>query len=304
MMYAKLWREVESLSIEEFMSLSGIDEFEHLSGLILFKGQTDNLAYRSATIRSMGVVKVVSESETEVNEEIRGECIDLDFDFIGGEWDKTALYSSVIRGVRIRRGCPKVDIIVTDNAIILGKRTGERDRASILLHTKKPYRQSGTLNHTMARLLVNLSRARRVFLDPFVGLGSTAIEASWLGLQCIGVDPVINNLRKARANLEFASQECDLVQSLVQDFGVRGVDGIGTDPPYGRSTKVEGTIRGIYEALFDLASNLGKSTRLVFLSSSDYDWVDEIRTFGLRVKSMHFIYSHKSLTRTLYVVER
>ncbi|EZQ06934.1 MULTISPECIES: TRM11 family methyltransferase [Acidianus] len=217
-----------------------------------------------------------------------------------------AYYNEIKKGVIIKKECPILDLLFTDGIIIAGKREEERDSRSLMLHSKKPYSQSGTMDPYTARTMINLALARNSILDPMCGVGSILLEASWIGIRCIGEDIDRVMLKKTKENLDYFSYSCDLVQSSITTMPIRRVDSIVTDPPYGRSVNArEVDFERLYEDLFQYSAEvLPKGGRLVFATDAKLDWREKIKEAGLKPIQEHFIYLHKSLSRSIYVVEK
>jgi len=285
-----------------------IDDTPHvLSGVALFKEDYRGVARKSASIKAAGQLLGVFQEGDEIIELLRGQCFTIKLDVIMGDHKRKALefYERLRDSVRTSRRCQPLDLVFTDGVIVAGLRKEERDGKSILAHSKKPHSQSGSLEPSLSRALVNIAKPRGTFYDPFCGLGSTLIEAYWLGHGCVGSDIDDKLLDRAKHNLGYFGYSCDLVKSAIQASPFRRTGGIATDPPYGRSSRPFGELMSVYLSLFSHAAECLKSKgRLVFLTDSRMDWRDQLKGTGMRLLRMHYIYVHKSLTRTVYIAER
>ncbi|BCU68544.1 RNA methyltransferase [Sulfolobales archaeon HS-7] len=305
MKYAHVKMDYPSVSVEEFMALSEVQEFTLLSSVILYEGN-EYIAHKSASIKYSGDVILLTNDEKDAIEAIKGLCANISVHNINDKKeDAKKKYIDLFTTVSQNTSCPSYDIFFTDGLTIVGKRRDSRDTRSLLSHSKKPFSQSGSLNSFLARILVNVSRAKKTFYDPFSGLGSTLIEASWKGIWCIGSDFNREILTKSVENLRHFKCNCDVFLGTIQTSNVFRIDGIGTDPPYARSTKIEGLLRDVFHSLFSYSAEvLPPNGYLVFLSDSKYFWGDDIREYGLTLLRTHYLYTHKSMTRVLYVVKK
>ncbi|MEM3305512.1 MAG: TRM11 family methyltransferase [Saccharolobus sp.] len=297
------------LSLAELEAILRTDKkIQYFTGVAIFNEKQEGVAKRSARIKRSGELIAISDDTKELNDILRGGCFWIKEDVImGSQKDEfPALYREIINGIKISKNCEKIDIIFTDGVIILGKIKEEIDSKSLIKHGKKPYSQSGTMNPETARLLVNLARPNKNVLDPFVGSGSLLIEAKWLNYDCIGIDIDEKILQKAKLNLEYFGYDCNLLLSSATQLPINSIDAIATDPPYGRSTKNKGyELLNLYEKFFQSAAEvLKKGGYLVFATDSRFNFVDKLKETGFIVKSLHFLYSHKSLTRAIYVVQK
>ncbi|AOL15589.1 RNA methyltransferase [Sulfolobus sp. A20] len=297
------------LSLAELQALIGTNNIEYLTGVAIFESDQEKISSRSARIKRNGDLLLISDSPEEINEMIKDGCYSVKEDIILGSQrnEFNSIMTEILKGVKVSKRCDKIDLIFTDGIILLGKIRDEIDSKSMIIHSKKkPYSQSGTMNAETSRLLVNLSRPKNTVLDPFTGTGSILIEAKWLNYNCIGVDLDGKILEKAKVNLKFFGYDCDLILASATKLPIISVDSIATDPPYGRSTKEKGEeLFKLYENFFISASEvLKKGSFLVFATDSKFDFTDKLKENSFMLKEIHFLYSHKSLTRAIYVVQK
>ncbi len=307
MKYAVLSGDELFVSMAELLALIK-REASFFTGVAIFEGDNKGVARRSSTVKYTGEVLAISEDPREIVDAVRGKCFSVRPNVImgSGKDEFQPVYSEVLKAIKPSRKCAVLDLIFTDGVIIAGVREEERDTKSMLTHSKKPYSQSGTMDSFTSRLLVNLANPERSVLDPFCGLGSILLESAWMGYSCFGSDVELKALEKAKKNLEFFGYQCELLQSSVTPSPYRGAEAIVTDPPYGRSSNAKGeSLEELYEDFFlSSAELLKRKGRLVFATGSNLEWRDKIKSVGLRVVSIHFIYLHKSLSRKIYVVEK
>lgn len=307
--YAVLKLDSFYASLEELKALLGYEEkISYFTGVAVFEKWRDGISSKSATVKRAGRILIISTDPKEINEVLKGECFTINIDSIKG-FGKEEIensYNQIIKGVKLSKKCKELDLIFTDGVIITGLVLEKRDSKSLEQHSRKPYKQSGTMDPSIARLLVNISRPKRIVLDPFCGVGSLLIEASWLGYGCIGSDISYEMITKSKINLRHFGYECELLQSSALNLNIRSIDAIATDPPYGRSSSAKGVSLGeLYEKFFNNAYEiLCKGCYLVFSTSHEMDWMDKLKSVGFSYIKIHYLYSHKSLTRAIYVVRK
>ncbi|AWR97672.1 methyltransferase [Acidianus sulfidivorans JP7] len=309
MKYAILTMDEPFISFAELKSLLDCEkDISYFSGVAIFNKETKNIARRSSNIKAIGKVLAISDDPKDINDVLRGKCFNIKPNIIlQSDKDKfNALYSEIKKGVTLNKQCNTLDLIFTDGIIIAGLREDERDSKSLLLHSKKPFSQSGTMDAYTSRLMVNLANPKNLVFDPFAGVGSILIESAWIGYNCIGSDIDIKMLEKSKANLNYFGYNCDLLQSNIANNCIQKVDAIVTDPPYGRSVNAkEVKMEELYEKLFSISEEiLRKKGKLVFATDAKYDWRDKIKEFKLSILGIHYIYLHKSLSRAIYVVQK
>ncbi|BFH74145.1 DNA methyltransferase [Sulfurisphaera javensis] len=302
--YALLNQNNLFLSLEELKSIIGTDKIEYYQGVGLFDGEPYNVAKRSSLIKYSGKVIQISSDVKEIIEALKGGCYSINPNVISKEYKNEfpSIYETITKNVKLSKRCDKIDLILTEGLIIAGLRVEEKDNESLIKHQKKPYSQSGTLSSDIGRLMINLSKAKRQVLDPFVGTGTILIEAKWLGLNCIGLDIDEKMIEKTITNLRFFNYDCEVLHGDVTFLPFRKVEAIVTDPPYGRSISVKEGINNLYENFFYSASDV--TSQLVFTTDSKLDWRDKLKEAGFKDISIHFIYEHKSLSRAIYVVRK
>ena len=291
------------LSLEELKAIVKAD-VEYYYGVGIFDKEPFNVAKRSSLIKASGEVLVISTDVKDIIDMVRGNCYSIGLTLPMREYKNEALtiYNEIAKSVKLSKKCEKLDIIYTEGVIIAGIRKEEKDTKSLIEHSKKPYSQSGTLAPEIARLLVNLSQAEKVVLDPFMGTGSILIESKWLGLNCIGIDIDDKMVEKTRTNLSHFHYECELMKGDAEKIPLREIEAIATDPPYGRSFSIKEGLNSLYENFFQSASEVTKT--LVFTTDSKFDWRDKLKETGFKEISIHFVYTHKSLSRAIYVVKK
>jgi len=211
-------------------------------------------------------------------------------------------------GVDLHR--PKSDVrVVFSKTAHVGRVVGAIDRASFEKRKNRymPFFYPASLHPKYARALVNLTRARcgDRLLDPFCGTGAILAEASLVGLEAIGTDLSDKMIEGARKNL---NHECARATLSVADIGdiVRAagrVDGIATDPPYGKSTSTKGEgIPGLYRRAFGAFSEVLDKGAYLAMVVPRTSLLDDSEKFDLL--ETHDLWVHRSLTRHFCVLKR
>ena len=158
----------------------------------------------------------------------------------------------------------------------------------------------------LARAIVNLSRFRAggVFLDPFAGTGSLAIEASQAGGTVIASDQVEKMARGSLANMKhFGQSWLGVIRADAFSHPVTRVDAIATDLPYGRASSTRGAEpEEILRKTMDLLPLLLKEGSRMVLMHPRTLRVPESPAVALEEE--HHLYVHKLLTRTITVLRR
>jgi len=170
-----------------------------------------------------------------------------------------------------------------------------------------PFHYPASLHPKYARAMVNLTRVGdgRRLLDPFCGTGAILTEAHLAGVNAIGSDISERMIEGASRNMRFvgADAEFHLCDVGAIPATVGKVDGIATDPPYGRATSTNGEgIGDLYvRALGAFASVLDKGSRLAIVVP-DMAMIGDAD--GFRLLESHPLWVHRSLTRNFCVLER
>ena len=109
----------------------------------------------------------------------------------------------------------------------------------------RPYSKPISLRPREARCWVNLSGVERgeKLLDPFCGTGGILIEAGLTGCDIYGSDSEMEMVSGTKMNLDYYGLEGKVKRCKAQNLTNRweeSFDGVVTDPPYGRASKVGG----------------------------------------------------------------
>jgi len=212
------------------------------------------------------------------------------------------------RGVDLHNPKSEVRIIFSDH-VHIGRLLGSVDRSSFEKRKNRymPYFYPASVHPKFARALVNLTKVGEGgrLLDPFCGTGAIVAEASLVGLRAIGTDLSEKMVEGSRKNLRHVGVQAELkvcdVGEIAQTVG--RVDGIATDPPYGKATSTKGErIPSLYERAFEAFSEaLDKGSRAAVVVP-DKRLLDKAEGFVLL--ESHELWVHRSLTRHFCVLSR
>lgn len=203
---------------------------------------------------------------------------------------------------------PKVSIYLAklDDKITISLKRYETDDFSKRDPNDRPFFHPLALNPKLARLFLNLARLKtgdRV-LDPFCGSGSVLIEAALMGLEAGGIDRDRKMLWGCKKNLEFYGLKALLAEGDATDIKVKNVDGIATDPPYARSSKMFAReLKELYPNFLKSAfSALKPGGYLVLAVPADAEFV--YKKAGFELAGDYLMYVHRSLTRRIYILKK
>ncbi|WP_297420284.1 TIGR01177 family methyltransferase [Thermococcus sp.] len=215
----------------------------------------------------------------------------------------------------------KVDLSKPDT--LVRAYCGERLYAGVRLHFfdpkdfegrkahHRPFFRPISLHPRFSRALVNLTKARKEILDPFMGAGGILMEAGLLGLKVYGVDIKPEMVEGAEMNLrhygirDYVLKLGDATR-LEELFPRKKFEAIATDPPYGTSATLAGRRRDeLYrKALESMHRVLKHGGRLAIAFPADFDGEAEGEAVGFRLVNKYYQRVHKSLDRWFYVFER
>ncbi len=210
--------------------------------------------------------------------------------------------------VDLHRPASEVRVVFSDRAYF-GRRMAAVDRASFEERKTKnlPYDHPISLHPKFARCLVNLARVGEGerLLDPFCGTGAILAEARLVGAEAIGADVSDRMIAGTRENLASLGLQASLVESDVGALPglMPRVDGIATDPPYGRSASTAGEpVPRLMGRAFGAFADLLEQGGLVAMAMHDPSLCQDVPSF--RLLERHELWVHRSLTRHFCVLER
>jgi len=220
------------------------------------------------------------------------------------------------RGALVNLQNPKTTVlfVLTDNINYVTKLLWKAEKGRFLQRepTKKPAFHPTSLKPKLARLLINLSRAKKgnTLLDPFCGTGSILIESAILGAKPIGIDIDAKMISGSKTNLKFYNLNAKLQQGnaldLTKNFKKSSIDAIVTDPPYGRSTFVGAkSLILLYKGFFSSAHRVLKPKHYLAMLYPHY--IDAKKLLNKRLWRIIFeseMYVHGGLTRKFLVLQK
>lgn len=170
---------------------------------------------------------------------------------------------------------------------------------------KKPY----TLKSDMARAAINyLNIKNGVVLDPFCGIGGILLEAYDMDFEVVGNDINYNDLKHMKTNFDYffpdnndekISRSC--ADSRKQFLKENSIDGIVTDIPYGKSSRLLG--EDLYDDFLKMAKiYLKPNKRIVVIYANFTPFKDlALKYFSEVIEIEEYI--NKSMTRYILVLE-
>ncbi|MCD6300983.1 MAG: RNA methyltransferase [Staphylothermus sp.] len=201
-------------------------------------------------------------------------------------------------------------IIFSEGLVFIGYPLASLNKVDILKREPKyrPFFRSIALPVRLSRALINLSRVKenQVILDPFMGTGSIVLEAALMGIRAIGAELDWELVHGALENIRYyGAKNTMIILGDSTTISYNEVDGIATDPPYGRaaSTKGRETLE-LYKLFLERAmDSLKKGGYLVFMAPLDIeDHIYEfICRYGFIIRDEIYMYVHGGLTRTIFV---
>ncbi|HEX9341087.1 MAG TPA: TRM11 family methyltransferase [Thermoplasmata archaeon] len=232
---------------------------------------------------------------------VRAEGIGVDIDVRSLEG---ALGADFARTGKVDLDRPEVEYrLLVGDEFVLGRVVHRMNRSR--LEARKVAKRSFTLpislHPKLARALVNLARVPRTgtLLDPFCGTGGIVLEAADIGIGALGTD----RARRMIVGTRRSMRALDLSAALaVADAGLlpmrRGtIQGIATDPPYGRAASTRGEPIGrLYARAFDSFAAVlpaGGHAAVVLPSPKAI----EIASARMELIERHELRVHRSLVR-------
>jgi tRNA (guanine10-N2)-dimethyltransferase len=178
---------------------------------------------------------------------------------------------------------------------------GKKERWSERFPRRRAFFHPSALTPRVARFMVNLTCSTDLLFDPFVGTGSTLIEAGLIGAYVVGSDIDLRMVKGCKANLEQFKVYGDVLQADARALPFRKVRAVACDLPYGRASSTYGeNVSYIMERfLRELKRTLDGRAVVMYPEG-----VRPIIPEGLKVEEEFKLYVHKSLTRRVSVIGR
>ncbi|MBS7657796.1 MAG: THUMP domain-containing protein [Candidatus Bathyarchaeia archaeon] len=201
--------------------------------------------------------------------------------------------------------------VILEDKFLLGIQKHKRLEEIMLDRSpkKRPVRHAATMKPKLARCMVNLSRAipKKLFLDPFCGVGGLLIEAGLIGCKLIGCDIKLPMVKGALKNLSFFNLNPEgIFQADARKLPFSSVSSIATDPPYGTSTTTLKTpLKDLLRAFLSEALTILDRERFICLASPKEAKIEEIgEKIGFKLIEKHEMYIHRKLTREIVVFKK
>ena len=279
------------------------------SRVLLAESVADPFVIASRVAFSKRVGPLVSDP-SEVAEAVRGKTIRVR-SFSLQEGRPEVPPEQLLRGldVKVELRTPQFELTVVEGKeryLALTSPSSMKQGWSLRRPRRRPYFHPAAIFPKLSRALVNLSRCRQgdVFLDPFAGTGSLAIEASEVGAKVVAFDRAWKMSRGSLSNMRAFGQEwLGVVNCDSFSPPITGVDAIATDVPYGRASTTAGKEASlvVLDALSVASSLLKRGSVLVIMHPKSLpadpgsDWA---------IEEEHDLYVHKRLTRTITILRR
>ncbi len=216
------------------------------------------------------------------------------------------------RGYRVDLENPEIifRLILTSELAIFGRLLAAIKRGEFAKRNPKlkPFFHPGVLMPHIARALVNISRVQssELLLDPFCGSGGILVEAGLIGARVIGSDFQSKMVRGAKLNLDFYNANYFLLISDACNLPLKNrcIDAIVTDPPYGRSARIEARdIEDLYRrSLLEMHRVLKENKIAVVVSDRSIKSLAENAKFEVLEVVQQRV--HKSLTRYIWILKK
>jgi len=153
------------------------------------------------------------------------------------------------------------------------------------------------LDWKLTRVMINLIGLKQgeTVCDPFCGAGTTLLEAESMGIHAIGLDFDKKMFEATKDNLKMNGYKSKIFNSDFQELVKisEKFDGIVTDLPYGKNTKISEKPEEILKRFISI---LPKKKKIAIMYKKELG--DNLKLNGLK---KYQIYRHKSLTRIILI---
>jgi len=153
------------------------------------------------------------------------------------------------------------------------------------------------LDWKLTRVMINLIGLKQgeTVCDPFCGAGTTLLEAESMGIHAIGIDFDKKMFEATKDNLKMNGYKSKIFNSDFQELVKisEKFDGIVTDLPYGKNTKISEKPEEILKRFISI---LPKKKKIAIMYKKELG--DNLKLNGLK---KYQIYRHKSLTRIILI---
>jgi tRNA (guanine10-N2)-dimethyltransferase len=167
---------------------------------------------------------------------------------------------------------------------------------------KRPAPHPTSMSPKLARAMINLASPNKEVLDPFCGSGGILLEGGIIGLNVIGIDIDKPMIERATLNLKYF--HIKKFKLITDDSLKRPVSAecIVTDVPYGRSSKLDGTVIKLVSSFLQTYRS---KTKKIVIACPDYIGMKKIaKKCGWTQEFKTSIYIHSNLTREIWVLRK
>jgi len=167
--------------------------------------------------------------------------------------------------------------------------------------TERPFFKPVSLDSRLARTMVNLARPNSgKLIDPMCGTGGILIEASLMGVPCIGMDLDEEMVKGSRANVNWVNGDIEVIHGDATDLST--FDDISTmacDPPYGRNSWRSENASSLIGKVIASAIQNGVEKFAIIIPCLPNENAETIELNGVEIIDRWVIPVHSSLNRVL-----
>lgn len=172
----------------------------------------------------------------------------------------------------------------------------------------RPFFSPVSLHPKIARVLVNLARISKnaVVLDPFCGTGGILIEAGLIDAELLGADIDRKMVEGCIYNLAYFSLSAKVFQVDVGELPkfITWIDGIVTDPPYGRSASTKGeNLISLYKRAFSTFQKILRKGRFLSIVLPSLNHIQLGKKY-FQLVELYPLRIHRSLIRHITVYKK
>ena len=153
------------------------------------------------------------------------------------------------------------------------------------------------LDWQLTRIMINLIGLKEgeTVCDPFCGTGTTLLEAESMGIHGIGIDFDEKMYKISKENLKANGYKSKVIKADFREISklAKNFDGIVTDLPYGRASKLSENPEDILKEFLKI---IPKRKKIAIMYKKELDM-----NLKLEGTKKYKIYRHKSLTRTILI---
>ncbi len=204
--------------------------------------------------------------------------------------------------------------VITENVFVFGTVKVKVSKKGFLQRRGRfmPFFHPGIMKPQISRLMINLARAKRnpefLLFDPFCGTGGILIEGEVIGCNTLGSDIDKAMVFGCKKNLEHLGLVSRLIKADARKLPIKGekIDAVATDPPYAKSCSTKGEkLELLLEKFFmEIARMLRKDGYLSIAVPQTIPLECIGEKSRLKLKELHKMYVHKSLTRLIGVFQK